>query len=599
MKKAISITLNGTIFQIEEDAYTRLDEYLKSIKEYYGAAEGKEIVFDIEASLAEKFSQGAGKEKKIITLKDVEEAIKIMGTVNEFEESAKEDSDLGNESENKIRRLFRNPDDVILGGVCSGIAVYFKTDPLFIRLLFIILTLFGGSGILIYLILWAIIPQAKNNAQKLEMRGRPVNLEEIQELAREKSQKLKAEGKNIIENVKNKRGSIYKILYFPIKLLGMLFILLKKIGLVFLSIFGIFIGIILLISFVAIILGLTVSLGILLFNINSPYIISDIPFAELSGSIYYYVGMVSAYFVVLIPLVFLTILSLTIIKRKNSFHQMFSITLIVIWILAVTGASVAAADLAPRINDYIVKAREKEKTVREYDFKDFSKIALTGEDLDVKIIQGDEFSVKISGEAGSLERLSLVLSDEELSIKKELRSAAGKWCFICWQKDVAVTIVMPKLDSVKGSKYVDIEMTGFSDDIYLELDGYSELAWKNSNESGDPYNVAINLRGYSELAADNLNADRLEISQNSYSDTYLNGQANILNAELSGYSGLDGSNFIARAATIKAFNYSDVVVGVTDSIYALAKNYSSVVYIGQPVAIDLYKYNYSDISNGY
>ncbi|MFA5109331.1 MAG: PspC domain-containing protein [Patescibacteria group bacterium] len=358
MKKAIAITLNETIFQIAEDAYVKLDEYLQSVKEHYGVKEGEEIVFDIEASIAEKFSQKADKGKEIITSEDVDEAIKVMGTVDEFEEDREEDSNPNNENEliDKPRRLFRNPDDVILGGVCSGIAAYFQTDPLFIRILFIILTLFWGSGILVYLILWAIIPPAKNSVQKLEMRGKPINLEEIQEVVREKSQRLKEEGKNIIENVKRKRGAVYEILYFPIKLLGLLFVSLKKIGQWSLPVLGIFMGIILLVSFVAAILGLTVSVGVLLFNINSPYIVSNIPLAGLSGSIYYYAGMVSVYFVVLIPLIFLMMLSVTMVRRKNSFQKIFSIILVAVWIIAVTGASVAAIDLAPKVSAYIAQA---------------------------------------------------------------------------------------------------------------------------------------------------------------------------------------------------------------------------------------------------
>jgi len=192
MKKTISVTLGGVIFNIEDDAYQRLDAYLASIKEYYKiAAEEKEILSDIESSIAEKFSQKINQTKVVITLVDVEEMIKIMGTIAEIQYEAEETdaSDDGNISRETRKRLYRNPDDMIIAGVASGIAVYFGIDPVFVRVLFVALTFANGFGLLLYFILWLVVPEAKSNTQKLEMRGRPVNLNEIQEAVKKSQSK--------------------------------------------------------------------------------------------------------------------------------------------------------------------------------------------------------------------------------------------------------------------------------------------------------------------------------------------------------------------------------------------------------------------------
>lgn len=603
MKKTISINLNETIFQIEEDAYSRLEKYLNSIKNYYKPNEADEIVFDIEASISEKLNQKVSKEKNTINLKDVEEIIGEMGSVNDFEEDVekRDINDNANKNENDnnengAKRFYRNPDDVILGGVCSGIAAYFDTDPLFVRIFFIVLTLFWGSGVIVYLILWIIIPEAKNSTQKLEMKGKPINLEEIQELVREKSKNIKEGGKNIIENIKSKKGGIYKISDTFVKIIGKILSIFKKILFGFFPVLAVLIGISLLVGFLAAILAITVSFGLLLFNINSPYIVSDLPLIELSSSVYYYTGLVSLYFTALIPLIFLSLSAISLIKRKKSFGLTASMTLIIIWILAVTGVAISTANLGPKVNSYIIKTDQEEMISTNYDFVDFTKLNISGYSLDAKIVQGDQFNIQARTAKNDLNSLLIHSNNNELVIRKKELEEDGKLCLFCREKRAEIIVTMPYLESLTGSKYTNIEIDGFADSANVNLDDYSDLKW-NMAATSTLYNLDINLSRYSEAQISDIDAEKINIQQSSYSDLRLSGKTNNLEAELSNYSELNGFDLVSQKALINTTNYSKVTTNVLEEINATAKNYSKIIYSGQPNVVNVNESNYSSILN--
>jgi phage shock protein PspC (stress-responsive transcriptional regulator) len=196
MNKVQQINLGGVPFTIDDDAYEHLSNYLNSIHRHFEASEGyEEITHDIEARMAELFQENMGN-RSIVTLKDVEDAIVIMGTPEDFgaepiEAIPEKDKEQGYRTG---KRLFLNPDDEVVGGVCSGIAAYFGiSDPLWIRLAFIIFTLSGGFGIPAYLILWIILPSPKTASDRLAMRGEPINASNIGKIIEEE-----------VENISNK-----------------------------------------------------------------------------------------------------------------------------------------------------------------------------------------------------------------------------------------------------------------------------------------------------------------------------------------------------------------------------------------------------------
>lgn len=186
MKKTLTVNLGGTVFHIDEDAYQLLDKYLSNLRIHFNKEEGAdEIMSDFELRISEILSERVRLGNEVITIEHVENVIERMGKVEElfgedntsYQQSAEQPS--YHEKEKISRRFFRNPDDRILGGVCSGFAAYMGWDPTPIRLLLFILIFIFGVTVPIYLILWLIVPMAYTATEKLQMRGESVTVENI------------------------------------------------------------------------------------------------------------------------------------------------------------------------------------------------------------------------------------------------------------------------------------------------------------------------------------------------------------------------------------------------------------------------------------
>lgn len=180
MKKVVTVSLGGIAFSLEEDAYNRLKEYLKGVENRFRYnADEKEIMNDIEARMAEHFRQSAPNSEMVVTLVEVERVIGIMGTPSDFDAEEVGSSTDGSQSGRKYKRLYRDSEERVLGGVCSGLGYYWNMDPVLLRVLFVVLALVGGGGLLVYLVLWIITPKAETVAQRLEMKGEEVTAENI------------------------------------------------------------------------------------------------------------------------------------------------------------------------------------------------------------------------------------------------------------------------------------------------------------------------------------------------------------------------------------------------------------------------------------
>lgn len=169
MKKIININLSGRVIPIEDSAYEKLQNYIESLRRYFANEDGRdEIINDIESRIAELMSEKVRKGASAIIDSDVEEIARSMGRPEDFEA---EETDEANRTQQKSQpateptaprkkgRLFRDTGDKFLGGVCSGIANYLNVDPAIVRILFAIITFGGfGLGVLIYILLWIILP---------------------------------------------------------------------------------------------------------------------------------------------------------------------------------------------------------------------------------------------------------------------------------------------------------------------------------------------------------------------------------------------------------------------------------------------------------
>jgi phage shock protein PspC (stress-responsive transcriptional regulator) len=177
MKRTIQINLAGTIFNIDDDAYDILRIYLNSVeRQFSSGVEGREVMNDLETRMSELYTERLKPLRQVISIEDVREVLKVLGAPEDI--GGRTDSGQRYSrpySDNyagprRSRRMYRDGQDKSIGGVCSGLAYYFNTDPLLLRILFVI-GLFVGFGFLLYLILWIAIPQALTMDQVNEMKS--------------------------------------------------------------------------------------------------------------------------------------------------------------------------------------------------------------------------------------------------------------------------------------------------------------------------------------------------------------------------------------------------------------------------------------------
>jgi len=204
MNKTISINIGGLFFQIDEEAYKLLETYLDSLKKHFENTEGKEeILQDIESRIAEIFQVKIENGAALIVPADVEEAIKILGKPDDIDSSGDNKETRKEKSPAAKKRLYRDEDDKVLGGVCSGLGHYFNVDPVWFRIGFIVALFIFGSSALIYLVLWIIIPKAATTEEKLNMKGEPLTISEIQENIKSEFEDLKARFKEMKGDAKS------------------------------------------------------------------------------------------------------------------------------------------------------------------------------------------------------------------------------------------------------------------------------------------------------------------------------------------------------------------------------------------------------------
>lgn len=192
MKEITRIHLAKTPYDIELDAKEVLQKYLSEIKQMMGS---EDTMYEIEARMVELLGERGVQSNGIITMSDVEDLRSKMGLPKEFSDSeSTEDSQADlTPSNSPAKRLMRDTDNAIFGGVCAGIAAYWGINPLWVRLLFIISPFITfGTALLVYIIIWISLPEAKTAAEKLQMRGEPVTLDSLKKAANNSESKYRA-----------------------------------------------------------------------------------------------------------------------------------------------------------------------------------------------------------------------------------------------------------------------------------------------------------------------------------------------------------------------------------------------------------------------
>ncbi len=241
MNKTVNINLAGTFFHIDEDAYLKLQRYLEAIKRSFTDSQGRsEIIADIESRISELFTEKVKHDKQVIGIKEVDDVIAIMGQPEDYlvdDEIFEDEPQPSYASSRKTiesKKLFRDTDNSYIAGVASGLGHYLGIDAIWVRLLWILLTIgSGGTFILIYILFWVLVPEAMTTSEKLTMTGEPVNISNIEKKIKDgfdnvsqnvsdavKNMDLQKQGNRIKSSSKTFFDTIGEILGFFFKVVG-------------------------------------------------------------------------------------------------------------------------------------------------------------------------------------------------------------------------------------------------------------------------------------------------------------------------------------------------------------------------------------------
>lgn len=321
MKKTLTINISGTIFHIDEDAYEKLQDYLHKLNNHYGnSSEGREIIADIELRIAEIFNETLYG-SQVVTIAMVTDVISTMGTPEDiFEEDDEYTEKTTSEpyTQKIRRRLYRDPDHRILGGVNSGLANYLGIDVVIIRLIFLVLLFVYGVGFLPYIILWIVVPKARTTSQKLEMHGKKVNISNIEDTIKEEYQEVKQS----LNNLRNKHGKTTEDGFDRIiDFLGVTIRLVLKIIVIILGI-GLLIGGIS--SLIAFVFGISVSPIHFFSDISSELFLSGWTFTLF---------VIGISIVVIIPILLIIFAGLKLLLNFKTNNRAIWLSALFLWIL--------------------------------------------------------------------------------------------------------------------------------------------------------------------------------------------------------------------------------------------------------------------------
>lgn len=553
MKKTVTINLNNIVFHIDDDAYEMLQTYLKDVEKHLSEDERKEVMADIEARIAEIFSESLKRNKTVINIDDVDEIITVLGKPSQY---ADEDADearsenstqqqqqqqpTGNKS--RSRRFYRDPENSILGGVAGGMAAYLDWDATWIRIAFVLIVVIGwGTLIPIYLVVWLIAPKAVTAAQRLEMQGEDVTVDNI---------------KSEINNVKNYVGS--EKFKETASGFGEKFVALVR---VLAKVFVGFVGVIL--GFVGIIVAviLVFVLGSLLFV---PEILSGFS-PELAAEWSTMTGdntamLIVALLIVIGAPVFMFIYwAINLLGRKNYEHsKTTSLVTLLVW-------------LAGLFMLYSVAA----KSVVRWSSVNGQHFAIDWDE------NNDEPSVD---EARTYQPFtSLEVSD---NIEVELTRDSLQQMVVSAPEKM-LSQVKTEVTDGRLRMYTEKFLLNYPVKIRLSVDSLYEIEGSGASKITSEGSLTmpsfkLDLSGASQATLELMVAGKTDINLSGASVAELNGTSTDVQADVSGASKLLAEEFRSKNASLQSSGASHVEVYATEKVDANASGAGKIEIAGKP-----------------
>lgn len=408
MNKTVNINLGGMFFHIDEDAYQKLTRYFDAIKRSLSKSSGhEEIMKDIEMRVSELFAEKQKTEKHVVTLKELDEVITVMGQPEDYiieeDEEPKNTNSTNYTKPLSTKKLYRDKEKGLIGGVCTGLGHYFGIDPVWLKIMFLVFVIAGfGTGILVYIILWIVTPEAVTTSEKLEMTGEPVTISNIEKKVREEYDNVSSKIKNadydkIGNQIKTGAGKVGNGLEGFIMTVFKIF---SKIIGIFMIMTGLSVLVLLLIGIFT--LGTSVS-------INYPWQ-SFVEAGNLTEYPIWFFGLIM-FLAVGIPFFFLTLLGFKIVSPNvKSIGNIAKYTLLALWLIAVAlaasiginqmtafavnGRTVHKETINLKANDTLL-IKFKHNNYFAKDIDDRNDFMLTKDSLDNDIIYSNNVHIKI------------------------------------------------------------------------------------------------------------------------------------------------------------------------------------------------------------
>ena len=571
MKKTLTINLNGRVFNIDEDAYALLENYLKNLKTYFSKQQdSNEIMSDFEARISEIFSAKLTQAYDVISINDVEQIIAQMGRPSDFDDGQEKESAFEqfaasqninadeNTSTKQKKQFFRDPRNKMLGGVCSGAASYLGWDVTWIRLAVValffitipVITWFVTPGwiIILYIALWIIVPEAKTAEQRLQMTGESVTLENIG-----KTVAADANQQNYTQNTSNNSGCLSAFL---------------KICLVAL---GITVGLPVLFAIVIIIIVLIA----LLFGAGTGILGGVIPFTNETFLFVQHpaIATVGLCLLIGIPLVALLYWICQKIFHWGKVHKAIKIITLIVWLASIVMLSVAGwkADWQQlknyngntfgwgnfQLNKHNISG-DGNLVERTFNYsQNVNKIILQNNlniDLQIDSIKSNTTELAISTDSNIVDLVDINVSGTTLTIKPKRHYNLIP---------SAPIIIKLKLNELNN----------------IDLSGATTLNISNTFNIND---LDIKISGASDLKVANVTANKIECKVSGASDATFYGITKFFDAKASGASSIKAENLIADSVEADASGASTIACFAVNSLNAEATGASAVDYYGTP-----------------
>lgn len=602
MEKTISITLNNQNFVIEEDAYNKLSDYLENIKAHCGAgADSAEVIADIENSMAEKLKSNLTPYKEVITSTNVDALIEIMGTAEDFDREVG-GTTANNQTETdeaKVeRKLYRDMDNAIIGGVSAGLGNYFNVDPVLIRVIFIALIFAGGSAFPIYILLWIAMPEAKTAHQKLEMKGQAPTLAAFKNLSKT--------GKKIQDNWKKrwqKRSTLGKIVTLPAVIIRGLMLGLQKIWSKLWPIIKFCFGFFMILMALLVLVGVCIGSFYLLLQANSNYSFEHIPLRELSMYIPFTWLLLTGFLSLALPSILAIIGGLLIIKGKKIISLQSAAIIFGLWILVGIIFSALSLRYIPELKEKIDNHPSRQRITQTIDLENFTNINANGDQINIIIESstGTSSSAILIGRTVDLAQIALQKNGADLNINENRLNKA--YCFDCNINPITIKISAPTLKSL-NVKETNIKISSdLKQALKIKASDASliELIDTNISDLNADLSDSANLLVTGHIASTTLIVDDARVNFDDFNGNLINltmrgdaaanwkGQVdnfNISSIERANsddtYDGsVDASALTVKKMTINSLGALTVVSGPTLEIQANLSDNSRLFYTGK------------------